>query len=100
MAGQSRRWRRDELFGAQAHVSGSAAQPLRNSRIPASEWHTRGDRPQAGKQPGHFMPPSLLASQFDTLEPLEPDEGGVTIDVGQDIDSIVENYVRTTELEP
>jgi carbohydrate kinase (thermoresistant glucokinase family) len=30
------RWRRDELFGAQAHVPGSAAQPLRNSRIPAS----------------------------------------------------------------
>ena len=45
------------------------------------------------------MPPSLLASQLHTLEPLEPDEGGVTIDVGQDIDSIVENYVRTTKLE-
>jgi gluconokinase len=55
-------------------------------------------RRQASR-PGHFMPPSLLASQFDTLKPLEPDEGGVTIDVDQDIDSIVENYVRTTELE-
>jgi gluconokinase len=55
-------------------------------------------------RPGHFMPASLLASQFATLEPLEPDERGVTIDVDQDIDSIVDTYValsttRTTEQE-
>ena len=48
-------------------------------------------RRQASR-PGHFMPASLLASQFDTLEPLEPDEHGVVIDVDQDIDAIVENY--------
>ncbi|MEV8357852.1 gluconokinase [Microbacterium sp. NPDC076895] len=29
----------------------------------------------------HFMPPTLLASQLQTLEPLEPDETGVTISV-------------------
>lgn len=29
----------------------------------------------------HFMPPELLQSQFDTLEPLEPDEAGALIDV-------------------
>jgi gluconokinase len=28
---------------------------------------------------GHYMPPSLLGSQLDTLEPLEPDEPGVQI---------------------
>jgi gluconokinase len=28
---------------------------------------------------GHYMPASLLASQLETLEPLEPDEPGVTI---------------------
>lgn len=28
----------------------------------------------------HFMPPSLLASQLDTLEPLESDEAGLLID--------------------
>jgi gluconokinase len=55
-------------------------------------------------RPGHFMPASLLASQFDTLEPLEPDECGIVIDVDQNIDSIVDNYValsatRTTEQE-
>ncbi len=30
---------------------------------------------------GHFMPPALLDSQFDTLEPLEPDERGTDISV-------------------
>jgi gluconokinase len=50
-------------------------------------------------RPGHFMPASLLASQFDTLEPLEHDEAGVTIDVDQSIDSIVHNYVSLTGLE-
>jgi len=28
----------------------------------------------------HFMPPSLVTSQFETLEPLEPDEPGLTLD--------------------
>jgi len=39
------------------------------------------------------MPASLMASQFATLEPLERDERGVTLDVSQDIDSIVESYL-------
>ncbi len=50
-------------------------------------------RRQASR-PGHFMPPALLASQFETLEALEPDERGVAIDVDQSIDAIVETYVR------
>ena len=50
-------------------------------------------------RPGHFMPASLLASQFDTLEPLAADETGETIDVGQSIDSIVDQYVSRTGLE-
>ncbi|MFJ1702580.1 gluconokinase [Kitasatospora sp. NPDC088346] len=29
---------------------------------------------------GHFMPVALLGSQYDTLEPLEPDEPGLTVD--------------------
>lgn len=52
-------------------------------------------RRQASR-PGHFMPAALLASQFETLEPLEPDERGVAIDVDQSIDSIIESYVTTT----
>lgn len=53
-------------------------------------------RRQASR-PGHFMPASLLQSQFQTLEPLEPDERGVAIDVDQSIDSIIESYVSTTD---
>ncbi len=30
---------------------------------------------------GHYMPTSLLVSQLDTLEPLEDDESGVTLDL-------------------
>lgn len=70
--------------------------------------HLSGTPEVIGKRqasrPGHFMPASLLASQFQTLEPLEPDERGTIIDVDQNIDSIVDNYValsatRTTEQE-
>ena len=49
-------------------------------------------RRQASR-PGHFMPASLLVSQFATLEPLEPDEHGRVIDVDQSIDAIVQQYV-------
>lgn len=50
-------------------------------------------------RPGHFMPASLLDSQFNTLEPLADDERGITIDVDQNIDSIVETYLASTEQE-
>jgi gluconokinase len=49
-------------------------------------------RRQAGRV-GHFMPPALLQSQFDTLEPLGPDENGVTLDVDADADAVVAAYL-------
>jgi gluconokinase len=49
-------------------------------------------RRQASR-PGHFMPASLLHSQFATLEPLAPDEKGVVIEVDQSIDAIVDAYL-------
>ena len=45
-------------------------------------------------RPGHFMPASLLASQFATLEPLAPDEDAVVIDVDQVVDAIVEQFLE------
>ncbi len=42
------------------------------------------------------MPASLLASQFETLEPLDGDEHGIAIDVDQSIDTIVDDYVAST----
>ena len=50
------------------------------------------ERRQAAR-PGHFMPSSLLTSQFSTLEPLAPDEGGVVLSVDQSVDQIVEGYL-------
>ena len=50
-------------------------------------------RRQASR-PGHFMPSSLLTSQFATLERLGPDEDGLVIDVDQSIDAIVLEYVE------
>jgi gluconokinase len=38
---------------------------------------------------GHYMPPSLLGSQLATLEPLQPDEPGMTVDATRPIDAIV-----------
>lgn len=37
----------------------------------------------------HFMPVSLLHSQFETLEPLEPDEHGICVDVALPLDEVV-----------
>jgi gluconokinase len=48
----------------------------------------------------HFMPPSLLRSQFETLEPLEPDEEGIAVDTAASVEAIVEQVeaaLRTTE---
>lgn len=56
-------------------------------------------RRQASR-PGHFMPASLLVSQFETLEPLDDDERGVRIDVDQSIDSIVDDYMSTAAASP
>ena len=50
-------------------------------------------------RPGHFMPASLLRSQFATLEPLAPDERGTVIDVDQDIDAIVDRYLIQTTID-
>jgi gluconokinase len=42
---------------------------------------------------GHFMPAALLRSQFETLEPLDVDESGVTVDVGHSVDAIIEIFL-------
>ncbi|MFJ1864661.1 gluconokinase [Streptomyces sp. NPDC088097] len=47
--------------------------------------HLSGDRPlierRMADRKGHFMPPSLLDSQFAALEPLQADETGTAVDV-------------------
>jgi len=59
--------------------------------------HLQGTREviarRQASRPGHFMPASLLDSQFATLEPLEPDERGRVVSVDQSVDEIVQEYV-------
>ncbi|GGS33010.1 gluconokinase [Actinokineospora fastidiosa] len=66
---------------------------LLRSGGPAWFLHLHGSREViAGRmsgRSGHFMPPSLLDSQFADLQPLSPDEAGFTADVTEPVDRIV-----------
>ena len=44
-------------------------------------------------RPGHFMPASLVESQFATLEPLGDGEHGLTLDLDLSVDELVSRYV-------
>ncbi|MFD7460465.1 MULTISPECIES: gluconokinase [unclassified Streptomyces] len=46
------------------------------------------------RRAGHFMPPGLEGSQYATLEPLRPDEPGMTVDATADPRSIVDEAAR------
>ena len=46
-----------------------------------------------GARKGHFMPSSLLDSQFATLEPPEPDELSITVDIDQPVEDMVAGIV-------
>lgn len=74
---------------------------MRRHRADVEFLHLAGTLEVIGRRqasrPGHFMPAALLASQFSTLEPLESDERGIAIDVGQDIDSIIEEFIAATD---
>jgi gluconokinase len=45
----------------------------------------------------HFMPSSLLESQFATLEPLESDEAGFRVDVAPMLDRLVTTIISELE---
>ena len=46
-------------------------------------------RKRLARRQGHYMPASLLDSQLATLEPLGPDEPGIRIPGGGDIEAVV-----------
>ena len=70
---------------------------LRQHAADVEFLHLHGTRDviarRQASRPGHFMPASLLDSQFAILEPLEPDEHGQLVDVDQSVDAIVQAYV-------
>ncbi len=71
---------------------------LRSYRTTVAFLHLTGSPETIGgrqaARPGHFMPSSLVRSQFQALEPLGPDEHGVAIDVGHSVDDVVETVVQ------
>jgi carbohydrate kinase (thermoresistant glucokinase family) len=46
------------------------------------------------KRKGHFMPPGLLASQFEALEMPAADEHVITTSINADVETIVDDIVR------
>jgi gluconokinase len=50
---------------------------------------------------GHFMPSTLIASQFEDLEPLEADEAGVTIEVTptKSVEAVVAEFLEGARVE-
>lgn len=60
---------------------------------PVAFVHLAGTRPliaaRMAAREGHFMPLSLLDSQFAALEPLAPDETGVTVAIDAAPDAVV-----------
>ncbi|RZQ62603.1 gluconokinase [Amycolatopsis suaedae] len=61
--------------------------------------HLHGDREliaeRMRKRSGHFMPVSLLDSQIADLEPLQPDEAGVVLDIARSPADLVEAALRS-----
>jgi gluconokinase/shikimate kinase len=49
---------------------------------------------------GHFMPPSLLDSQFAILEPPGPDENATTVDISAGSAEVVTRLVDRLQLQP
>lgn len=70
---------RREAHGAVAFVHLSGSKRLITARMAA--------------RTGHFMPTSLIDSQFAALEPPAKDENAVTVDIDQTISKIVETIV-------
>ena len=75
---------------------------LRATGLPMEFLFLHGDaaliaaRMQARR--GHYMPASLLDSQFATLEPPGPDEAAITVDIDQPMDRLVAEILRRLEL--
>ncbi|GGQ32168.1 gluconokinase [Streptomyces mutabilis] len=108
------RWPWLDAIGGWAHgraglggvVSSSALKRSYRDRLRAAApgvvfVHLTGSREliedRMSHRQGHFMPTALLDSQFATLQPLEPDEAGVAVDVAGTPEEIAERAVHALE---
>lgn len=76
---------------------------LRESPADVRFLHLAGDaevvRERLHGRTGHFMPESLLRSQYDTLEPLAADEPGATVSVDGTPDEVLADALRGLHLD-
>ncbi|RAS67119.1 gluconate kinase (SKI family) [Lentzea atacamensis] len=74
---------------------------LRTAAPAAYFVHLAGDSEvvaaRVAARAGHFMPVALVASQFAALEPLEPDERGLVLDLDQPVDVLVDTCLTAAE---
>ncbi|NEY31783.1 AAA family ATPase [Streptomyces sp. PRKS01-65] len=111
------RWPWLDAIGAWAHeraglggvVSSSALKRAYRDRLRAAApglvfVHLTGSREliedRMSQRQGHFMPTALLDSQFATLQPLQPDEAGVAVDVAGSPEEITERAVQALKALP
>lgn len=61
--------------------------------VPVRFLHLAGSRAviadRMARRGGHFMPAALLDSQFAALEPPDPDEDAVTVDIDQPLQAVI-----------
>jgi gluconokinase len=62
------------------------------------DGHVEVIRDRMSSRSGHYMPASLLDSQVATLEPLQPDESGIELDVSLPPEELVAQAVRGLNL--
>ncbi|WP_371619882.1 gluconokinase [Streptomyces sp. NBC_00454] len=83
-------WMRNRACHSGGVISASALKRVYRDRLRATApgtvfVHLTGERTlieeRMAARKGHFMPTTLLDSQFATLEPLQADEPGVLVDV-------------------
>lgn len=71
---------------------------LREAAPTITFLHLHGDkdvvRERVGARKGHFMPESLVDSQFADLEPLGADEAGRVVDLALPVDVIVDRFLE------
>lgn len=71
---------------------------LREAAPDITFLHLHGDkdtvRERVGSRQGHFMPESLVDSQYADLEPLGDDEKGVVVDFSLPVDVIVDRFLE------
>ena len=69
-----------------------------------SVWFVHLDAPREvlerriKRREGHFMPASMLESQLETLEPLEPDEPGTTLAATDPLEQIADRLIEELRL--